>query len=618
MSNLLVDERDQIFVLNEMLQIDKLCEAPLFAEHSPDLFNMVLEEARKFAVTEFGPIASEADEQGCRFDPDNHSVKAPECYHSPYKLFREGGWIAMCDSLEVGGQGFPLCLGTAVSELFYSSSFCLYGAAELTHGAAKLIEVFGDNKQKELFMTKLYSGEWMGTMCLTESDAGSDLSALKSKAVKKDDGTYAISGTKIFISAGEHDLVENIVHMVLARVEGDPAGPKGISLFVVPKYLVNDDGTLAKRNDVFCAGIEHKMGIHGLSTTTLNFGDNGECTGYLLGKQGGGLMEMFHMMNEQRLLVGLEGLALSSTAYLHAVEYAKTRIQGASVSPKKGQKHTSVPIIEHPDVKRMLLWMKAYVEGCRALAYFASLCIDRTHISDGEDKERWQKLVDLLIPVVKAYNTDMSWEITGTAIQCAGGYGYISDYPFERFARDCKITSLFEGTNGIQAIDLVFRKLAGDKLAAFGELIAKIDKTIEEADKIEPIIEYADTVKKAKDGLVEIVTDMMSQLKDGKVVSVFGKATPFLEVMGDVVLGWMHLWQLSLTYPKLKSLTGTASGEELGKIIDENKEAAFYQGKVLTAQYYIGSILKRSFGKIEQLRSDGFPVDEISMSSFAS
>jgi alkylation response protein AidB-like acyl-CoA dehydrogenase len=618
MSNLLVDERDQAFILYEMLEIHKLCDSPLFSEYSKDLFDMVLNEARKFAVNELAPVASEADQQGCSYDPGKHSVKAPECYHSPYKLFREGDWIAMCDSPDVGGQGFPLCLGTAVSELFYAGSFCLYGAVELSHGAAKLIEVFGDNGQKEQFMTKLYSGEWMGSMCLTESNAGSDVGAIKTKAVKKNDETYSISGAKIFISAGEHDLVENIVHMVLARVEGDPAGPKGISLFIVPKHLVNDDGTPGVRNDVFCTGIEHKMGIHGLSTVTLNFGDNGRCAGYLLGKQGSGLMEMFHMMNEQRLLVGLEGLAISSTAYLNAVEYTKTRIQGASVSATPGQKGISVPIIQHPDVKRMLLWMKAYVEGCRALTYFTSFCIDQTHICDGEEKNEWQGLVELLTPVVKAYNTDRSWEITGTAIQCAGGYGYCSDYPFERFARDCKITSIFEGTNGIQAMDLVFRKLAGNKLVAFGNLISRIDKTIEEASRIEPIAQYANTVQRVKDGLMEIVGDLISMLKNGKMEEVYARATPFLEVMGDLALGWMHLWQLSLCYPKLIDLAGVASGEELGQIIYESKEVAFYHGKVLASQYYIGSVLKRSFGKIEQLQSDEFPVVSISEASFAS
>ena len=604
MSSLLVDERDQLFVLHEMLGIEDICKFPLYAEHSKEIFDMVLDEAHKFAVSEFMPTNAEADRTGCIYDPETHTVKVPECYHSPYKLFKEGGWISMCDSPEVGGQGFPLCFGTAVSEVFYAGSFCLYGAVELTHGAAKLVEVFGTPDQKEKFMKKLYSGEWMGTMCLTESDAGSDVGAIKTKAGKNEDETYSISGTKIFVSAGEHDLSENIVHMVLARVEGDPAGPKGISLFIVPKYLVNDDGTSGERNDVFCSGIEDKMGIHALSTATLNLGDNGRCTGYLLGKQARGLTEMFHMMNEQRLLVGLEGLAISSASYLNAVEYARTRIQGSSVYKDRGQDNASVPIIEHPDVKRMLLWMKTYVEGCRALTYFASFCIDQARIAKGEEKKSWQGLTDLLIPVVKAYNTDKSWGITGTAIQCAGGYGYCSDYPFERFSRDCKITSIFEGTNGIQAMDLVFRKIIGDKLVSFNNLLSKIDETISRSKKIEAVKDYAEIVERAKKGLVKIVNHITDMVREGKTTDIYADATPFLEVFGDVALGWIHLWQLTLAYPRLTALIGDAHDNMIERINSRGKEAVFYYGKVMGAQFYIGSILKRTFGKFEQLRSD--------------
>ncbi|OPX41186.1 MAG: hypothetical protein B1H13_03475 [Desulfobacteraceae bacterium 4484_190.3] len=601
MGNLLVDERDQLFILHEMLGIEKLCDSPLFAEHSTELFDMVLKEAHKFAASELMPTNSIADQEGAIYDSDTHSVKVPECYHHAYKLFLEGSWIAMCDSPEVGGQGFPLTLGSAVSEIFYAGSFCLYGAVELTHGVAKLIEVFGTEEQKEKFMRKLYAAEWMGTMDLTESDAGSDLGAIKTKAVKNAGGSYLISGTKIFNSAGEHDLTE--------------PGTRGLSVFIVPKFLVNDDGSLGERNDIICSGTEHKMGIHALSTATLNFGDNGKCIGYLLGEQGKGMRTMFHMMNEQRLLVGLEALSQSSSAFLNAVDYTKNRIQGKSVHK---QSDSSVPIIQHPDVKRMLLWMKVYVEGCRAVTYFTSYCIDQTHVTEGEEKSRWQGLVDLLIPVVKAYNSDRSWEVTGTAIQCAGGYGYCSDYPFERFARDCKITSIFEGTNGIQAIDLVFRKLIRNKLVDFERLISEIDKTIAEAKKIDAIRSYADTVEKAREGLVEIVDNLMAIMDNGGEIDLYAKATPFLEVMGDVVLAWMHLWQLSTSYPKLMDLIGNAEEEEMVRILDENKEAAFYHGKVLGAQFYIGSILKRTFGKFEQLRSEVDSVVKIHEKSFTS
>ncbi|MBU2623078.1 MAG: acyl-CoA dehydrogenase [Proteobacteria bacterium] len=613
MENLLVDKRDQSFVLQEMLRIKELLEHSLYNEYSYKMCDMALKEAHKLAKDKLMPTNKEADDKGCIYNTEDNSVKMPESYHALYKMLRQGNWIAMCESAEVGGEGFPLVIGTAISEVFYAGSVCLYGAAELTHGAAKLIEVFGDSHQKKQFLKKLYSGEWMGTMCLTESGAGSDVGAIETKAAENDDGTYSIYGTKIFISAGEHDLTENIVHMVLARVEGDPSGTKGLSLFIVPKYLVGEDGKLEDRNDVRCTGIEHKMGCHGLCTCTMVFGDKGGCVGYLLGEQRKGILEMFHMMNEQRLLVGIEGLALSSSAYLHAVDYTKSRIQGVSIHDNK----TPVPIIQHPDIKRMLLTMKAYVEGCRALSYFTSLCIDYAKISEGDDKAEWEGLVNLLIPIVKAYITDRSWEITGLAIQCAGGYGYCSDYPFERFARDCKITSLFEGTNGIQAMDLLFRKLIRNKLVDFHQLMKRIDTAIEKADDIEEIKEYAKTVRKAKDGLIEIVDGVVEMAKEKDALHLYIKATPFLEAMGDVVLGWMHLWQLTISHKELTRYKSGENKEKKDNTLHINKEAAFYAGKISSAKFYIGTILKRTIGKFEELKSDASPVMEIIDKSFA-
>ncbi|MFP4534024.1 MAG: acyl-CoA dehydrogenase family protein, partial [Desulfobacterales bacterium] len=455
MGTLLVDKRDQLFVLNEMLAVNKLTDFPKFSDLSG--FDMVLTEAHRFAKNEFYPTIEVGDKEGCVYDPKTRSVKFPECYKKPYKKFREGGWLAMSDSPEVGGDGFPLVIGTAVSEIFYAAGFYIYGAAELSHAAAKVIEKYGTNAQRELYMTRLYSGEWMGAMCLTEPDAGSDVGAVQTAATENEDGTYSISGTKIFITAGEHDLTDNIIHMVLARVPGDPPGTKGLSLFIVPKHRTDASGEITETNDVVCMGIEHKMGLHGLATCTIAYGDNDRCIGYILGERGKGIVEMFNMMNEQRLLVGLQGLSYSSAAFLHAVEYTGERKQGESVYPGEHKKGVSVPIIQHPDIKRMLLTMKSHVEAGRALAYFASYCIDYASVTENEEKAKWQGLVDLLIPVVKAYLTNNAWEMTGMGIQCAGGYGYCADLPFERLARDCKVSSIYEGTNGIQAMDLMFR-----------------------------------------------------------------------------------------------------------------------------------------------------------------
>jgi len=616
MATLLVDERDQLFILDEMLEIDSLCRFPKFAEHSASEIHMVLTEAHKFAKSELYPTNEEADRTGCIYDPETRAVKFPDCLREPYEKFREGGWLAISDSPAVGGFGFPMTVATAVSEVFYAGSFYLYGAAELSHAAAKVIEKYGTDEQKATYMTRLFSGEWMGTMCITESDAGSDVGAIRTSAKPNGDGTYLISGTKIFISAGEQDLTENIVHMVLARVVGDPPGTRGLSLFIVPKYLVDEKGKTTRRNDVFCMGIEHKMGLHGLATCTLVYGDSGQCTGYLLGELGKGIEEMFHMMNEQRLLVGLEGLSCSSSAFLHAVDYTMQRLQGASVYPSTSKKTGSVAIINHPDVKRMLLTMKAYVEGGRALAYFTSYCLDYAGVTEGEENARWHGLVDLLIPIVKAYLTNNAWDITGMAIQCAGGYGYCSEYPFERLARDCKITAIFEGTNGIQSIDLVFRKLIRNRLVSFRHLMSRIDQTIKSANGNKHLGSYAGTVKEAKDGLEKTMEQFVKWAEGERALFLYAKASPFLEVMGDVVLGWLHLWQLTVAYPKLMEFIANKTPEAAQDILRENKTGAFYYGKVLSAKYYIGTILKRTVGKLEELKADAAPVLDVFDESF--
>ena len=609
MATLLVDKRDQLFVLNEMLEVEKLCDFTKFADQSG--FDMVLNEAHQFAKKEFYPTLQEGDEVGCVYDPKTHGVKFPKCYKKPYKKFREGGWLSMCDSTDVGGDGFPMAIGTAVSEIFYASGFYIYGAAELSHAGAKVIEKYGTKEQKDLYMSKLFSGEWMGSMCLTEPDAGTDVGKVQTQALPKDDGTYSISGTKIFITAGEHDLTENIVHMVLARVEGDGAGTKGLSLFIVPKFLTDKNGKIKDHNDVICMGIERKMGLHGLATCTMVYGDGGNCTGYLLGKRGKGIVEMFNMMNEQRLLVGLQGLSYSSSAFLHAVDYTANRKQGASVYPGASPDNESVAIIDHPDIKRMLLTMKSHVEGGRALAYFTSLCIDYAGVTKGDEKARWQGLVDLMIPVVKAYLTNKAWDNTGMAIQCAGGFGYCSEYPFERLARDCKVSSIYEGANGIQAIDLVFRKILDNGAVNFNTLLEHMDHTIVRAQNVEALKPYAEMVKRARQGLIDVVSHLMELMKDGKSVDVYAKATPFLDAMGDVILSWLHLWQLTLAHPRLMNAVDGKTKAEAMAFLKTKKEDAFYYGKVASGQFFIGTLLQRTFGKFEELISTVDPVVDI-------
>ncbi|MCA1733127.1 MAG: acyl-CoA dehydrogenase family protein, partial [Acidobacteria bacterium] len=355
-------------------------------------------------------------------------------------------------------------------------AFIMYGG--LTHGAGELIDHFGSDELKKLYLKKLFSGEWTGTMLLTEPEAGSDVGALSTTATPNPDGTYSLTGNKIFISGGEHDLSQNIIHPVLARIDGAPAGTAGISLFIVPKVWVNEDGTLGEPNDIVCTGIEEKMGIHGNPTATMALGTKGKCRGILLGEANKGMRAMFLMMNDARLMVGNQGLACASAAYLYALNYARTRVQGRHLLKIADKDAPGVPIIQHPDVRRMLMTMKVYVESLRSLSYYIAFCLDSIATTDdAEEKTRLQGIVDFLIPIAKAYTTDRSFEVTSLAVQVYGGYGYIKEYPVEQLLRDCRITPIYEGTNGIQAMDLFGRKLGQNGGKPILDLAEEIRRT---------------------------------------------------------------------------------------------------------------------------------------------
>jgi hypothetical protein len=445
MSNVLVNTRDQLFVLFEQLGVEKLFEKEKFADVSKEVVLMLQTEAEKLAVNSLLPAYTIGDKEGCTFKDGKVSV--PESFHDVYKKYVEAGWLCAMESPDVGGQGLPISVTTACSEFMFAANFPFLMYPGLTHGAARLIEMHGTEEQKNKYMYTMYAGKWGGTMCLTEPGAGSDVGALKTVAKRSPDGTFSITGTKIFISCGDHDLTENIIHPVLARIEGDPPGTAGISIFLVPKYRVNDDGTLGEFNDVRTGNVEHKMGIKGSATCTLNFGDEGKCIGELLGRERQGLRIMFDMMNEARLEVGMQSLGHATAAYEHAVHYAKERIQGHAIWEMKNPDAKAVPIIQHPDIRRKLLWMKVHVEGIRAMLYFTGFCMDMAKVSDTEkEREKWRGLVELLIPVCKAYSSEKAQWVCSTAIDVYGGYGYCSDYPVEQYFRDCKIASIYEGT----------------------------------------------------------------------------------------------------------------------------------------------------------------------------
>ncbi len=618
MANLLVDERDIKFVLYEQLNIEELCESERYSEHSREMFDMVLEAANKLAEKELAPTNKEGDEKGVKLE--NGQVKAPESYHKAYQHYCEGGWSALPVEEEKGGQGFPDVINISCLEVFGAANMALMMYPGLTIGAARLIDHFGTEEQQRMYMDKMYTGEWTGTMCLTEPQAGSDVGALRSKAVKNGDGTYSISGNKIFISAGDHDMTENIVHMVLARVEGAPAGTKGISIFIVPKMRYDEKGALVD-NDVTPAAIEHKLGINGSATCALNFGEKDNCIGYLLGAENQGMKIMFQMMNEARLAVGVQGLATASTAYLHALSYAKERTQGSDITMMKDPHAPKIPIIEHPDIRRMLLWMKSVTEGIRAMIYYTAYCEDRIKIAkDEEEAAKYQGFVDILIPLCKAWSSDMGFRVTEAAVQVYGGYGYCREYPVEQFLRDCKITSIYEGTNGIQALDLVGRKLGYKQGALFQAIVAETGNLLRNAKANFRLKDIAEPFEAARDQLIEVTRYFgLKSITEEFILPVL-YAQPYLELFGDTAVGFMLLWQAVIADRRLEEIYSDAKAdtpEKKAEILKTNRSAAFYQGKIASAKFFANSTLSLSKGKARAIMSGERSALDIPEESFA-
>jgi alkylation response protein AidB-like acyl-CoA dehydrogenase len=617
MANFLVDERDAKFVLYEQLRIDELCQSEKFKEFSKETFDMVMEAAQKLAEKELAPTNVPGDVQGVVLE--NGQVKVPECFHQPYRLFCEGGWNALSIDEDMGGQGFPSVLNCASMELFISANQAFSMYSGLTVGAAHLIERYGTEEQQRLYMDRMYSGEWAGTMCLTEPQAGSDVGALRTKAVKRPDGTYSITGGKIFISSGDHDLTENIVHMVLARSEGAPPGTKGISIFIVPKKRIEGDDLVD--NDVTTAAIEKKMGIHASSTCALNFGEKGNCIGFLLGKENQGMKIMFDMMNGARLAVGLQGLAQASTAYLHALKYAKERQQGPEISAMKDPTAPKVNIIQHPDVRRMLMWMKCVTEGIRSLLYYTGYCDDRVRSAATEEEAaKYQGFIDILIPICKAWGTDMGFRVTELAIQIHGGYGFCREYPVEQFMRDCKISSIYEGTNGIQALDLVGRKLGYKGGALFRSIVSETGNLLKPARNNYRLKDIVVPFDEARKQLIEVTRyfGLKSITEDFMIPVLY--ATPYLELFGDVAVGFMLLWQAVIADRRLEEIYSDSKAdtpEKKAEVLKTNRSAAFYRGKIASAQFFANTFLSLSHGKARAIMSGERSAIDLPEESFA-
>jgi len=597
MTQLIADRRDVDFVLHEQIG---MVDHELFEEFNKKTADLIVSEARNLAIKEILPTFKDGDEIGCKLE--NGKVTVPDSFKRAWKLYCQGEWLAMCDDPDVGGQGMPKTIGCAALEYMVgaNSAFMLYYG--MTHGAAKLVEAFGDENQKKTYMKKMFAGEWGGTMLLTESEAGSDVGALTTVAVKREDGTYAIQGSKIFISAGEHDLCDNIIHPVLARIEGAPAGTRGISLFLVPKLLVNGDGSLGNFNNVVCTGLEEKMGIHGNATASLSLGEKGECIGTLLGKENKGMPEMFKMMNEARAFVGMQGFAVASASYMYALEYARTRIQGRHLTAGKDALAKNVAIIQHPDVKRQLLNMKAYTEGMRSLIYYYAKCSDIVHTTGDETlKKETAALIEVLTPIVKGYITDKSLEVCSHGVQVYGGYGYVQEFPVEQLMRDTRIFMIYEGTNGIQAMDLLGRKLSMNQGKSFDYFLNRIKKTIQEAKEIEGLEEMTAKVAHAVSRLEELAKVIGERSRSDQALNAYAFAHPFLEVTGDVTFAWMHLWRASIAAPRLAKKVGSLDREAIAAKAVKNKDAAFYAGQMATARFFISTLLPQAYGRMDAI-----------------
>ncbi len=614
MANQIADKRDIDFVLYEQFDAESLTKTSKYQGQNKKMYDMVVKEARSLAIKEILPLNEEGDKVGLKFE--NNIVFGPEGFKRVHKLLQEGEYTAMDVDPAHGGMGFPHAITQVVKEYLVGADFAFSGILIGCHGAGKMIELYGTERQQRLYMDKLYAAEWAGTMVLSEPDAGSDVGNLTTEAIQNEDGSWSITGNKIFISGGEHELTENIVHPVLARIKGGPKGAKGISIFLVPKYLVNEDGTLGEKNDVICTGIEEKMGLHASPTCQMSFGSKGNCYGELLGEENKGMKVMFSMMNEARLDIAALGLYNASCAYLYAVNYAKERVQGRDLSDMLNHAAPSVEIIKHPDVRRMLMWMKSHMEGMRSIIYYTGLLLDKSATAENEEEKTfYSDLVEILTPIIKSYCTDRGFECTVHAMQVYGGYGYTKDYPIERLMRDSKINSIYEGTNGIQAMDLLGRKMGMKEGKVFMNLMGEIQKTITAAKDC-GLENLATPMEIALNRLGETAMNIGKTAMSLDFKTGFSFASPFLEAMGDVITAWMLLWRAVTAKPALEKITKGLEGDLLAEKIQKNKNGAFYKGQISSAEFFILTILPVTMGRMDAVNASSSVIVDTPEVSF--
>ena len=582
--------QDIQFALETLADIENLSTLPGLEDATTDVIAQMIEEGGKFFNDELAPSNWDADQAGCRLE--NGVVRTYEKFPELYAQYRETGWIGAAYAPEIGGLGLPWAVNAAGQEMLFAANMSFSLCPLLSQGAIEAIEAHGTPEQQGKYLERLVSGEWTGTMNLTEPHAGSDVGALKSRAEPQPDGTYRVFGQKIYITFGEHDMAENIIHLVLARTPGAPDGTKGISLFIVPKFLVNDDGSLGERNDAKCIKLEEKLGIHASPTCVMQYGDDGGAVGYMIGPENGGMACMFTMMNNARLGVGIQGLGIAERAYQHALAYAKDRVQSAKIG---GSSKDSVRIIEHPDVRRNLLLMKSQVEAFRGLAYHATGNIDiARRAEDRETAAQAQRRVDLLTPIVKGWGTDIACEIASTGVQIHGGMGFVEETGAAQHYRDARILPIYEGTNGIQALDLIGRKLARDRGRGVGEMVTDIQSCIDALNAADHVTLRAIAGRLAPAlGDLKTASDYLLQTAGENMPSAAVGATPYLTLWGTVAGGWV------MAVEALEAAKRLAAG-------DENVQ--YLETKLTTARFFADQLLPRSGGLVEAVRSS---TDEV-------
>ncbi|HQN25646.1 MAG TPA: acyl-CoA dehydrogenase [Syntrophales bacterium] len=587
------DDRDVKFVLKEHLGIKRLLEFEPYSAFTMEDFDMILDQAQKIAANDIAPTFQDGDREGCHFDQGK--VTVPRSFHDCWNVFKEGSWFALPLKPDYGGQGVPLIIAEAAQEFFMSANFAFGCFSGMGPGNGAMIENYGSQAIKDLFCAKMYDGTWGGGMCLTEPAVGSDAHMVSTKAIP-DGSNYKIQGTKIFITSGEHDLTENIVHLVIARIEGAPAGAKGVSLFAVPKIWVNEDGSLGEPNDVACIGIEHKMGLNGSATCVMNFGENGRCRGHLVGEAGMGLAYMFQMVNVARMAVGLESVAFGANIYANVLAYAKERVQGTPF----GKGGARVRIVEHADVRRMLMNLKSLTEGMRALVYKTYFMEDLAKNSlDEAERKRAKGRLELFTPLVKAYCSDRIFEMGREGIQILGGYGFTKEYPVEQYTRDCKIFSIWDGTNFIQSADLVGRKLSMGGGAVFKGWIDEVTAFIGTHKSETAFSGELEILEEALQTVAGLALDYAKYLSEGKLDLVPLTSTRFLDCAAEVAIAHLLLEQGMIALGTLEQ--GQCGGAD----------QAFYRGKVETVRYYCRNFLPQVFGRARIIRMEDTTAVEI-------